>query len=471
VAGQFYPAQRDELHRTLADLFARAPSAGGLGNVVAVISPHAGYVFSGEVAAAAFRQVDPDCTYENVFILASSHRMAFEGASLYVRGNLLTPLGTVAVDRGLCRKLIDTYDVFVDRPEAHADEHSLEVQLPFLQYHLKKDFRVVPLVIGAQNEETCRKIARALNPYFRSGNLFVVSTDFSHYPSSRDAHDVDAATARAIASNSPAQLMKTLRQNEEKGIPNLATSLCGWSSVLTLLYMTERNPDAAYHLVAYRNSGDSPYSGKDQVVGYHAIAVTLRATGDTSDFRLSAADRKTLLSLARKTLVSYITTRTVEDPAPETLSEAVKSSCGAFVTLEKHGDLRGCIGQFEPAGPLYKVVQDMAIAAAVNDPRFPPVSPEELKQIEIEISVLTPLKRIRSIDEFTLGKHGIYIRKGMRSGTFLPQVAEQTGWTKEEFLGHCAQDKAGIGWNGWKDAELYVYEAIVFSERELNELH
>jgi AmmeMemoRadiSam system protein A len=149
------------------------------------------------------------------------------------------------------------------------------------------------------------------------------------------------------------------------------------------------------------------------------------------------------------------------------LSSGIMTNYGAFVTLKKHGNLRGCIGQFEASEPLYKVVQKMAIASAMRDYRFSPVDPSEIPELEVEISVLTPMRRIRSIDEIELGKHGIYIRKGNNSGTFLPQVATETGWTKEEFLGHCAQDKAGIGWNGWKDAVLYVYEALVFSEKDL----
>jgi AmmeMemoRadiSam system protein A len=148
------------------------------------------------------------------------------------------------------------------------------------------------------------------------------------------------------------------------------------------------------------------------------------------------------------------------------LSPILKTNCGAFVTLKKNGNLRGCIGRFDASEPLYKVVQEMAIASSTQDTRFLPVESNEIPELEIEISVLTPMRRISTIDEFELGKHGIYMRKGYRSGTFLPQVAAETGWTKEEFLGHCAQDKAGFGWNGWKDAELFVYEALVFGEEK-----
>ena len=132
------------------------------------------------------------------------------------------------------------------------------------------------------------------------------------------------------------------------------------------------------------------------------------------------------------------------------------------MSLHKQGRLRGCIGHFGEDVPLHEIVAEMARAAAFEDPRFVPVGKEELEDIDIEISVLTPMRRIHSLDEFELHRHGIYIRKGYRSGTFLPQVADEVNWTKEEFVSHCAQDKAGIGWDGWRDAELYVYEAIVF---------
>jgi len=148
------------------------------------------------------------------------------------------------------------------------------------------------------------------------------------------------------------------------------------------------------------------------------------------------------------------------------LTAAMKTPCGAFVTLNEHDQLRGCIGRFGAQEPLYRVVQEMAAAAATEDYRFPPVQGRELDKLSIEISVLTPMRRISSIDEIQLGKSGIYIKKGDRAGTFLPQVATETGWNKEEFLGHCAEEKAGIGYDGWKDAEIYVYEAVVFSESE-----
>ncbi len=181
-------------------------------------------------------------------------------------------------------------------------------------------------------------------------------------------------------------------------------------------------------------------------------------------FQLTEIDKQTLLRLAREKLSAHFGFD-LPQPSHETqYSEALNTSCGLFVSLHLGSELRGCIGTFKANNPLYQSVQDMALSSAFNDYRFEPLTREELPEITIEISVLTPLKKIKSIDEVELGKHGIYISDGSRSGTFLPQVASQTGWTKEEFLGHCSRDKAGLGWLGWQKAELYVYEAIVFSE-------
>ncbi len=467
VAGLFYPASRGELDRMLTDLFSRALPCRVEGDVVAIIVPHAGYVYSGEVAASGYNTIDRTKRFENIFIIGPSHTVGFEGASVYTAGNFITPLGTVEVNREIGEELIRNCRAFSDRTDAHATEHSVEVQIPFLQHILPWHFRIVPIVVGANAPETCRSIAGALRPYLNGRNLFVISSDFSHYPAYDDAVRVDRATAEAIETNCPDSLIAAMERNAGAGIPNLATSLCGWSAVLTLLYMTAGGTSHKFTRVQYKNSGDSPAGERDRVVGYNAIAVTAEQQKETgSAFTLTGAERETLLAIARRTVDEYVLHGKVPDVDPGTLTAALRTPCGAFVTLNEHGQLRGCIGRFDAAEPLYSVVQSMAVAAASQDYRFTPVLPSEVKSLRIEISVLTPMRRIRSIDEFQLGTQGIYMKKGARSGTFLPQVAQETRWTKEEFLGHCAQDKAGIGWEGWKDADLYVYEALVFGEPE-----
>ncbi len=463
VAGQFYPSTPDELRSMLKDLFSKAIPSKNLKNVIGIISPHAGYVFSGIVAASAFSQIDPSKKYENIFILASSHQLYFEGASIYNKGDYITPLGKVKVNKQIAGQLIKKHDFFSNRTDAHTREHSLEVQLPFLQYFLKKDFQIVPIILGTQSSETCRKIAGALKHYFNPSNLFIISTDYSHYPTYENAAKVDKTTNDAIVSNSSEKLLAVMDANERKDISNLSTSLCGWTSVLTLLYMTQGNEDISFTPIQYKNSGDSEYGDKTKVVGYSAIAVSTKENKLQTRFNLSEKEKKELLKIARNTLVQYVRERKISEVDVAKLSNNIKTNCGAFVTLNKHGELRGCIGSFSASEPLYKVVQQMTIAASTEDYRFQPVESNEIKDLDIEISVLTPMRVIKSIDEIELGRHGIYIKKGSRTGTFLPQVAKETGWTMEEFLGHCAQDKAGIGWDGWKDADIFIYEALVFS--------
>lgn len=467
VAGQFYPASREELNSALKQLFSKAVPSKEIKDVIAVISPHAGYVFSGEVAASSFNQIDSEKEYENIFVIGSSHHIAFEGASIYSHGNFITPIGTVKVNTELTAQLINKYSFFTDRTDAHENEHCLEVQLPFLQYRLKKTFKIVPIILGTQSTSICQRIAEALRPYLNTKNLFVISTDFSHYPVYKDAKNIDKATADAILTNVPNNLIQSMEKYESKGFSNLATCLCGWTSVLTLMYMTENNPNITFTHIQYKNSGDTEYGEKNRVVGYNAIAIALEEKKARTEFKLNDKDKKDLLLIARNTVIEYVKNHKTLEIDEKNLSSTMKTHCGSFVTLKKHGNLRGCIGRFDASEPLYKVVRDMAIASSTQDYRFPPVVYNEIPELEIEISVLTPMRRINSIDEIQLGKHGIYIKKGNNSGTFLPQVATETRWTKEEFLGHCAQDKAGIGWDGWKDAELYVYEAIVFGEKEL----
>lgn len=463
VAGSFYPSGPDELRSQFANLFKSFNSSGETEDLAALIVPHAGYVFSGEVAASAYACLDPDKKYERIFLIGPSHHIRLNGASVYNTGNYSTPLGIVRVDAALADTLIREHRFFEYCPKAHMKEHCIEVQLPFLQHRLKHEFTIVPIIIGTQSTETCRKIAEALKPYFNEKNLFVISSDFSHYPDYKGALDADKATGEAIESNSAERFLKTIRENDAKKIPGLVTSACGQSPILSLLHLSSEMSGMKVRHIRYMNSGDSEYGDKFRVVGYHSFAF-IRDTKSKS-FSLSDEDQSQLLNIARDAIEYRLQNRSVGG-GDAGISKQLQTPMGAFVSLHIKGKLRGCIGQFIATRPLYEIVQKMAVAAAFQDYRFSPVGQDEMDEILIEISVLSPLRRINSIDEFELGKHGIYMIKGNRSGTLLPQVAADTGWDRNEFLGHCARDKAGIGWDGWKDAELYTYEALVFGEKE-----
>ncbi|MDO9255494.1 MAG: AmmeMemoRadiSam system protein B [Bacteroidales bacterium] len=465
VAGSFYPSDPAEIQQMLKLCFAKAPAHTSDSEVMAIISPHAGYVFSGEVAAAAFSQLDSEKEYKTIFILGSSHRNSFAGASIYSIGNYTTPLGAVKTDLEIAQKLATENKVLSFDPHYHKSEHSLEVQIPFLQFFLKKDFKIVPILLGTQDPLLCQQIAKALKPYFSPENLFVISTDFSHYPAYKDAFITDHQIADAIVTNNPDKFLNAVENCTTKKIENLSTGCCSWPSVLSLMYLTEEMSGIAYKQVLYKNSGDSQYGEMDRVVGYYALSVLQQKSRTMA---LTDSDKKELLQIARNTIKTYLQESLTASVDSESLSNALLSKAGAFVTLKKAGELCGCIGHFEADKPLYKIVQQMAIASATQDYRFDAVNLSELEQINIEISVLSPMQKLSNVNNVQLGIDGIYIKKGSRSGTFLPQVATETHWSLEEFLGHCARDKAGIGWDGWKDkdAEIYVYQAFVFGEKE-----
>jgi MEMO1 family protein len=465
VAGQFYPGTATELRAMLAEFFAHTGQPVGKSPIEALIVPHAGYVFSGQVAASGYAQIDPQRSIDNVFLIGVSHNAAYDGAAVYVAGDFLTPLGRVPVNVEIGRSLLEHQTLFLENNRAQAIEHSLEVQLPFLQYHLKKPFKIVPVLLGTADPSICARLAQALRPFFGGKNLFIISTDLSHYPSYEDAVIIDRKTIDAVLSRSPDKLLQRVADNERTGTRELATSMCGLGGVLLLQELVGTDDAEKYSLVQYKNSGDVPAGKKNQVVGYAAIVVT-RTQKEAESFHVRPEDRRRLLTIARSTLETYLQTHQTPPVHLEQLSATLRTPCGAFVTLKKQGELRGCIGNFSGTEELAKTVQKMAVAAATEDYRFSPVSATELKGLDIEISVLSPMRKVMSPQEIQLGKHGIYIRKGNHAGTFLPQVAKETGWTLEEFLGHCAQDKAGIGWEGWKDAELYVYEAEVFGESD-----
>lgn len=460
-AGQFYPDDKLELKVLLKQYFDEAESIQNNGEFEqqprALIAPHAGYIFSGKVAAFAYSNIPKNTTYKRVIIIASSHRYSYNGAAIYSRGNYETPLGKVKVDAEVAEELLKASPLFIQHDEAHIYEHSIEVQLPFLQYKLGNDFSMVPIILGTQNQSSCKEIATVLKKWFTKENLFVISTDFSHYPDYKNAVRVDETTCNAICTNNPVNLITVMDENKKENIPHLATSLCGWTSVLTLLYLTA-GQNFSFIKNCYMNSGDSRlYSDKKRVVGYWAITVF----DSNILLQISEEEKEEILEKARTSIETFVKTGKRGDLIPP-INGILNKKMGAFVSIYINGKLRGCIGGFAQEKTLNELIQKTAVSASC-DKRFNHIAEDELDNIQLEISVLSPLKKVKSVNEIELGKHGIYIRNEENSGTFLPQVATKTGWNLEEFLGHCSRDKAELGWNGWKTAELFTYEAIIFS--------
>jgi MEMO1 family protein len=458
VAGSFYPRDRQQLKKMLSGYMNSAESRSVDGELKILIVPHAGYIYSGPVAASAYSLLQGK-SFKSVVVLALSHRYPFQGASIFEGDFYATPLGTIPLHKDFIAQLKKS-PLIGYHHHAHTQEHSLEVHLPFLQYVFPPDsFHLVPIILGDTSLKTARVVAESL--YERSKEedfLLIVSTDLSHFEKYDRARQKDANTIEKILSLSGEQLSEFFRKNPD--------AACGRGPLVSaLLYAEAIGVDTA-KLLSYANSGDTA-GGKDSVVGYASIALTKKKEKHMNDAAkkslFSAESKREMFRLARTAINSYLQdgkTTVRESDNPELQSEN-----GVFVTLHtKEGALRGCIGSFVSKDALYKTIQEMAVSSAFRDPRFPPVTASEIEDIKLEISVLSPMEKIDDVSRIDLGRHGIYIKKGFRSGTFLPQVATETGWNLEEFLGHCARDKAGIGWDGWKDADVFIYTADVFQE-------
>ena len=460
AAGSFYPADSQELAARLNAFLSGVDKIEASGKLRILIVPHAGIDYSGNVAAGGFKQLEGQ-SYRRVILLGVSHNVYFDHIAVYPSGEWETPLGKVAVDEDLAQTLTDEPQMIKSNRQAHEQEHSLEVELIFLQQVLS-DFKIVPVLIGQVADETLSSLARKVSNNLSDQTLLVVSTDLSHYPSKKVADEVDRETIEAILSGNSDIFTQSIKKNESADYPNLVTCACGAQAVRVALQSAKLLNLTDFKKIAYENSGDVT-GDNERAVGYAAIGVWGK-TENSGEVMLDNESQKEALAIARETLVEYISHQKI--PSVIATSAVLQDNLGAFVTLRKDGQLRGCLGRFEPDEPLRQVIQMMTIAAATDDPRFSPIQPVELAEIKIEISVMTPKRKIEDWQEIELGKEGVVVQKGMYSGTFLPQVATETGWSKEEFLRQLCTQKAGLPENCYQDPEvdLYVFEAQVLAE-------
>ena len=460
-AGEWYPGQSDILSRDIRQYLQNVKEGKSEGEVVALVSPHAGYMFSGQVAAHAYQFIAGK-SFDSVIVIGPSHRFPFKGASLWDRGGFRTPLGVVPVDTELSKKLMEKRKEIRFIPEAHSQEHSLEIQIPFLQIVLKS-FKLIPIVMEPYwSWESCQSLASAIGETVRGKNvLLIASSDLSHFHSYDEAVKLDKILANHVDRFDPEGLNRDLKGGR--------CEACGGGGILTVMLAAQALGANQGKVLKTLNSGDVT-GDRSRVVGYAAGVFYKAVEGKEKmkeekkvgiDLGLNEEEKKTLHHVAR----TVIENKAKGKPAPDFKIEStiLKENRGAFVTIHKKGELRGCIGYIEGHGPLYKTIEEMAEAAAFRDPRFTPVKEKELPELELEISVLTPLKKIKEAKEIQVGKHGIYIKKGWFSGLLLPQVATEYGWDHLTFLEHTCQ-KAGLPSNAWKekDTEIYIFSADIF---------
>ena len=458
VAGAFYPGSAKTLAETINQFLDRVQIKKQDRKILALISPHAGYDYSGSVAAYGYKAVK-ERPLRTVIIIGPSHYEYFEGISVYPQGAWQTPLGNIDIDAELADALIQQHAQISFFEPAFTREHSLEVQLPFLQIILD-NFKIVPIAMGRLSYEDCRILANALLEVTegRDDILIVASTDMSHdYPYAQ-AREMDITTIEELKKLNGESLYSKLVSGE--------CELCGGAAVITaLLYAKDRGSDEV-EILKYANSGDITGNKQGRIVGYLSAAIYRRGQMDKENIdRLNQRQKKRLLEIARKTVDAYVSSGEKLEFSED--DQLLLKHMGAFVTIHKQGKLRGCIGNIIGRQPLYLTVRDMAIQASSGDLRFIPVSVEELKDIDIEISVLTEPKKVESADEIEMGTHGVIVKRGNVSGVFLPQVATETGWTREEFLSNLCERKARLDPLAWKDknTELYKFSAQVFGEK------
>jgi AmmeMemoRadiSam system protein B/AmmeMemoRadiSam system protein A len=458
VAGAFYPADKNELAGEVDSLLKQIPKQPLDGRLVAIIVPHAGYPYSGLVAAHSFKQME-NAGYRIVVLVGPSHRAYFEGVAVYPKGKWQTPLGSLDVDERFASQLITQDELIVANPAAHQPEHSLEVQIPFIQ-RIDSSIRMVPVMMGVQTEETCTRLGNALSKAIgdRTDVLMLASSDLYHGHSHDECLSTDSTTLSYIEDLDPEGLTAALSSKRAQA--------CGGGPIAAVLHASRRLGAKECKLLSRTNSGEVTGTTTGYVVGYSAWAVLAPANEEESseNSSLSADEKSELLSIARQSIHRRLKKKAMPEFKPE--SPNLTQKRGAFVTLNKGGRLRGCIGYILPMKPLHQTVSEVAIEAALGDPRFPPLTEAELSGVTIEISALTPLERIYDEKKIEVGRHGLYIKEGLNSGLLLPQVATEYGWSREAFLEHTCQ-KAGLPKDAWKEgAEIYIFSAEIFSEED-----
>ena len=471
VAGQFYPESAAILKLAIEKFMEDAlpPQAD---KPLAIVVPHAGYIYSGQICADGWNQVRGGI-YDVVVILGTNHTASgLRKIALYPGGGFRTPLGTAMVDRDLTAALLAASpDCALDRGP-HVREHSVEVQVPFVQV-LFPQAKIVAALVGDMDTTLCTRFGNALASVLKGRRaLIIASSDLSHYPSAKDAEDVDLKTLAAVATLDPAALHATVRTQMARRIPNLSTCACGEAPIMAAMAAAKAMGAIEGEVISYAHSGNLPIGERERVVGYGAVVLAADPKKEASfvqsavamDGTIGPADRKYLLRLARETISRYLTMKMV--PLPRLSSPVLREPRGVFVTLKKREELRGCIGRMVPDRPLAELVGAMALQSAFEDPRFSPVTPRELADLEIEISVLTPMQPVSGPNDIVVGRDGVLLQKGGKSAVFLPQVAPEQGWGRDEMLDHLSR-KAGLPAGAWRDgASFLTFQAIVFGEAE-----
>ncbi|MFC2020259.1 AmmeMemoRadiSam system protein B [Chloroflexota bacterium] len=424
VAGQFYPGEPDQLRAMIKEMVDPAASKE---EVIGLVSPHAGYIYSGPVAGATISRIQFKDTF---IIIGPNHTGAGEPFSIMTEGVWKTPLGEVEIDQELAKKILAASKYLREDSLAHQYEHSIEVQLPFLQY-FKPDIKLVPIIFGNAGgdiyKEIGKDIAGAINESNR-GVVIIASSDMNHYESQETAQRKDKQAIEAILDLNEDELLKRVSE--------LDISMCGYAPTISLISAAKELGGKGAELVSYQTSGDIT-GDNSSVVGYAGVIIT---------------GMSPLAKLARETVESYV--REGKAPELEELTAEMRETAGVFVSIHKAGELRGCIGTFEPStnNVAEEIIQN-GISSATRDPRFRPVAPNELEDLEYSVDVLTSPEPVESKDQLDPKKYGLIVQSGFSRGLLLPDLEGVD--SVEQQIDICRQ-KAGIAPN--EPVKLYRFE-------------
>jgi AmmeMemoRadiSam system protein B/AmmeMemoRadiSam system protein A len=464
VAGAFYPGDPAELRNMLDELLQHANPPKIDGRIIGIISPHAGYVYSGHVAAQGYELLK-NAAVERVIVISPSHILAFSGSAIYNGDAYQTPLGKIRVDTEFCRQLEKKDPTLFLSADGHETrrqgrmEHALEVQLPFLQ-DVIGEFKLVPIVMGEQNYQTCRALGTALAAMINDDKTIIIaSSDLSHFHSYKEAVQLDHKVISAVREWDHLNLSRNLNRH--------VWEACGGGPIVAMMIAAEELGANGVKVLKYANSGDVAIGQKSSVVGYMSAVFYKSAKStatDEYDFHLNKAEQDHLMHIAKESVEYAVREGQVYECTGGNF-EKLNQDRGAFVTLNKGGHLRGCIGYTSAVQPLYETVRSVAISAALKDPRFPAVKESELDQLSYEISVLSPFHHVKSMDQIQVGKHGLLIKRGQYEGLLLPQVGSDNGWDTRTFLRQTCR-KAGLPENAWEDedTDIFIFSAFVFGE-------
>ncbi len=473
--GQFYPSSPSMLKAAVQAMLGDAvpPRAD---RPIAIVVPHAGYVYSGQIAADAYRQAAAH-RYDTVVIVGVNHTGAnFRKVGICPGRTFRTPLGGVPIDDSFVAALQKEDGDVVFDANVHKAEHSVEVQVPFVQQVLP-NAKIVPLVVGRPDPSLCVRLGRALGTVSKGRSvLLVASSDLSHYPSASNASEVDRRTLETIARLDADAVYQNEMGENDRPVPELVTHACGTGAIMAVVAAARALGATRGTVLSYANSGDTIAGEPQRAVGYGAVMFTagepgtdvsaLKATTTRDEAPLQAQDKKWMLGFARETIQRYLTTDTL--PLPRGFPARLQRNRGVFVTLKKRGALRGCIGHIPGDTPMVRLAGMMAFASAFQDPRFDKVAAGELRDLEVEISILSPPKPVGGASDIVVGRDGVVLTADGRSAVFLPQVAPEQGWNRDEMLDNlCA--KAGLPADRWRrgGVRFETFQAEVFGERDV----